>query len=62
MSLQQQLIGMDKQDAINLLHSKGLTVRIAAEDGVSNNLQSDYVPGRVDLTIVDGKVSGAHVP
>lgn len=52
----ENLIGMDKQAAINFLHGRGMTVRIASEDGVSNNLTSDYQPGRVDLVIVDGKV------
>lgn len=54
--LEQQLIGMEKQAAINLLHSKGMTVRIAQEDGVVNNLTGDYVANRFDLVIKDGKV------
>lgn len=36
--LEQQLIGMEKQAAINLIHIKGMIVRIAEEDGVVNNL------------------------
>ena len=55
----QKLIGMDKQAAIDLLQSRGLVVRIAMEDGVDNHLQG-YSPGRVNLTIVDGKVTAAE--
>ncbi len=54
--LEQQIIGMEKQAAIDLIHSRGMTVRIAEEDGVSNNLVGDYNPSRFDLIIKDGKV------
>lgn len=54
--LEEQLIGMEKQAAINLIHSKGMTVRIVEEDGVTNNLTSDYVPGRFNIVISSGKV------
>lgn len=56
----QRLIGMEKQAAIDLLHSKGNTVRIAVEEGIDNRLQGGYTPGRVNLTITEGKVSAAE--
>jgi hypothetical protein len=52
----EQLIGMEKQAAIDLLHGKGMIVRIAEEDGITNNLTDNYVPNRVDLVLKFGKV------
>ena len=53
----EQIIGMEKQEAIDFLHSKGMTVRIAEEDGVVNNLVNDYTPSRVDIVIKNGRIA-----
>lgn len=59
-TLLEQIIGMEKQAAIDLLHSRGHVVRIAMEDGVNSYLQGAYAPGRYNITIVDGKVTSAE--
>lgn len=56
MSVEQEIIGMEKMAAINYIHDRGMTVRIAEEEGVSNNLVSNYVPNRIDIFIEAGKV------
>jgi hypothetical protein len=53
----EQLIGMEKQEAINFIHSKSMTVRIAEEEGVTNQLVGDYVSNRLNIVIKNGRVS-----
>lgn len=53
----EQLIGMEKQVAIDLIHSRGMIVRIAEEEGVANNLVGDYVPGRLNISIKNGRIT-----
>lgn len=55
-----KVVGMEKQAAIDFLHSKGLVVRIASEDGNVNRFPDGYVAGRHNLHIVDGKVTSAE--
>lgn len=54
--IEQDVIGLDKQAAIDLAHSQGYTVRISEENGTSNQLVGDYSPGRINIAIADGKV------
>lgn len=56
MNVEEQIIGMEKMAAINFIHGRGMTVRIAEEEGVSNNLVPEFIPGRIDIFIKDGKV------
>jgi len=53
----EQIIGMEKQAAIDFIHGKGMTVRIAEEEGVANNLIGDYNPSRFNLSIKNGRVT-----
>lgn len=57
-TLSEQVIGMEKQAAIDFLQAKGIVVRIAMEDGVDSHLQG-YSPGRINLTLEAGKVTAA---
>lgn len=54
-----RVVGMEKQAAIDFIHGKGLTVRIAMEDGFDNHLQGGYSSGRINITVVNGKVTEA---
>lgn len=55
-----KVVGMEKQAAIDFIHGKGLTVRISSEDGISNRLPDGYSPGRINIALVDGKVTFAE--
>lgn len=59
--IEEEVIGMDKQAAIDYLHSKGYTVRISEENGTSNQLVGDYSPGRVNIALADGIVIRASL-
>lgn len=54
------VIGMEKQAAIEFILGRGMTVRIAVEEGVDNQLQGGYTPGRINITIQGGKVTFAE--
>ena len=54
-----QVMGMTKAEAINYIESKGLTHRIASEDGESFALTEDYTDSRINLDILVGLVVGA---
>jgi len=52
----EQLIGMEKQEAITFIRSSGMSVRIAQEEGVTNNLAGDYDSNRVNIVIKNGRI------
>ena len=54
-----QVLGMTKAEAIAFIESKGLTYRIASEDGESFALTEDYTDSRINLDILVGLVVGA---
>lgn len=54
-----QVMGMTKAEAISYIESKGLTHRIASEDGESFALTEDYTDSRINLDILVGLVVGA---
>lgn len=54
-----QVMGMTKAEAIAYIESKGLTHRIATEDGDSFALTEDYTDTRINLDILIGLVVGA---
>ena len=56
--LDQEVIGMEKQAAIALLESKGADWRIRSEDGEAFIGTADHKPFRINLHILNGKVSG----
>lgn len=55
------LVGLTTDDAITAITAAGKTHRIASEDGVANILTMDYRTDRINLTIVNGKVTGTDV-
>lgn len=54
--LENDVIGMEKQAAIDLIQSKGLRVRVRSEDGQARVGTCDYRPDRLNLHIEKGKV------
>jgi hypothetical protein len=55
-----ELIGMEKQAAIDLLEKKGTDWRILGEDGETFMGTCDWKPLRITLYIQDGKVSSVR--
>jgi hypothetical protein len=51
-----ELIGMEKQAALDLCEQEGVRVRVENEDGEPFMLTMDYIPTRLNLTIQNGKV------
>lgn len=51
-----QIVGMTKDAAIGYAEGRGLTVRIASEDGESFALTEDYTDSRLNLEILIGLV------
>ena len=54
--LETEVIGMEKQAAIDLIKSKGLKVRVRSEDGEAFVGTCDWRPERFNLNIENGKV------
>lgn len=54
--IEQEVIGMEKQAAIDLIKARGLKSRIRSEDGKSFIGTCDYRLDRINLHIQDGKV------
>ena len=54
--IEQDVIGMEKQAAIDLIKSNGFKVRVRSEDGESFMGTCDWVPTRFNLSIENGKV------
>lgn len=55
--IDEEVIGMEKQAAIDLIKSRGLKVRVRSEDGEAFMGTCDYRPERINLHITDGKVT-----
>lgn len=55
--LEEQVIGMEKQAAIDLIKSKGFRVRVRSEDGQAFVGTCDYRTDRFNLNIENGKVT-----
>lgn len=55
-----QLVGMEKQAALDLCKTEGVPVRVEREDGQQFMLTMDYRLDRVNLTIVSGKVTSTR--
>lgn len=54
-----QVMGMTKAEAISYIESKGISYRIASEDGEGFALTEDYTDKRINLDILVGLVVGA---
>jgi len=54
--IEQEVIGMEKQAAIDLIKSQGLKVRVRSEDGQAFVGTCDYRLDRINLSIENGKV------
>lgn len=59
--IEQDVIGMEKQAAIDLIHSKGMVSRVRSEDGKSFMGTCDARRDRVNLHVVNGKVEKASI-
>lgn len=59
--IEQDVIGMEKQAAIDLIKGRGLKARVRSEDGQSFMGTADYRRDRINLHIQDGKVVKASV-
>lgn len=56
-----ELVGLSEDEAVKVAESKGWTTRVSSRDGEDLQLTMDYVTNRVNLAIVDGKVTGVSV-
>lgn len=54
--IEQEVIGMEKQAAIDLIKGQGLKARLRSEDGQSFMGTADYRMDRINLHIQSGKV------
>lgn len=55
--IEEELIGMEKQAALDLCASKGVKCRVESEDGQSFMVTMDYRMDRINLHITAGKVT-----
>lgn len=55
-----QLVGMEKQAALDLCKTEGIPVRVEREDGQQFMLTMDYRMDRVNLSVNGGKVTGTR--
>lgn len=56
-----KLVGLTEDEAMKLAESNGWITRVSSRDGEDFQLTMDYVSNRVNLAIVDGKVTGVSV-
>ena len=54
--IEQDVIGMEKEAAIDLCKNQGVKVRVRSEDGQSFMGTADYRMDRINIHIQDGKV------
>jgi hypothetical protein len=55
------LVGLTEDEAVKVAESKGWITRVSSRDGEDFPMTMDYVTNRVNLAIVDGKVTGVSV-
>ena len=60
-ALADSLPGMSEVDAVAAIEKAGLTSRITSRDGEDFPITMDYRPDRLDLQIVNGKVTSATI-
>ena len=56
-----KLVGLTEDEAAKVAESNGWVLRVSSRDGEDLQLTMDFVPNRVNLAIVDGKVTGVSV-
>jgi hypothetical protein len=56
-----KLVGLTEDEAVKVAESNGWITRVSSRDGEDFQLTMDYVVNRVNLAIVDGKVTGVSV-
>lgn len=54
----EQIFGLAKEAAVKLLTENNIQHRVVDEDGKGSMLTMDYVPERLNLSIMAGKVIG----
>lgn len=52
-----EILGMELNEAIKFLTERGVRWRISAEEGKSVILTADFISTRINLSIVNGKVT-----
>lgn len=57
----QTLVGLQKEDAINILKKLNAKYRIVKEDNQTYIVTQDYVASRYNLTIMEGKVTNVNM-
>lgn len=55
------LVGLTEDEAMKVAESNGWVVRVSSRDGEDFQMTMDFVTNRVNLAIVDGKVTGVSV-
>jgi hypothetical protein len=55
------LVGLTEDEAMKVAESNGWIVRVSSRDGEDFQMTMDFVTNRVNLAIVDGKVTGVSV-
>lgn len=56
-----KLVGLTEEEATKVAETNGWVVRVSSRDGEDFQMTMDYVTNRVNLAIVDGKVTGVSV-
>lgn len=56
-----ELVGLTEDEAVKVAESRGWITRVSSRDGEDFPLTMDYVTNRLNLAIVDGKVTGVSV-
>ena len=56
-----KLVGLTEDEAAKVADANGWVLRVSSRDGKDLQLTMDFVPNRVNLAIVDGKVTGVSV-
>lgn len=60
MGMNEHLVGMDRQAAIEILESSAIAYRVTQVDDTYMLCTQDYRPDRVNLKIVNGVVDDAY--
>lgn len=56
-----QVIGMDENDAVTLIEDNGLRARVVCRNGKHFGVTMDYRIDRINLTVVDGKITRTQI-
>ncbi len=51
------LVGLTEDEVVAATEAEGFVVRVVVRDGSGGLISADYRPGRINLDLVDGRVS-----